>query len=240
MIGEGDCLRGTAGLCGRENDVALDGDNGGGREGARGGAGCGEPRACSRVMLEPLKPTMEGGRLVFTDGGGGGGASGGGSFGGSGFELEVDIEFELIIFESAFSCGSSLSSLGSCALGAISERNSRSSVDRARDLRSDPALLAREKRFRKRETADGAGGTAGITISGVVNELAAGDEGMTMAGVRAGEASRLSGTGDFVLSTLERVDIGGDRGPSTFTSMGGIDDTLRFKNESNPPPGFLG
>jgi hypothetical protein len=78
-------------------------------------------------------------------------------------------------------------------------------------LRSDPLPLAREKRFRKRETADGAGVTAGTTISGVVNELASGDEGVTMTELRAGEASRLSGTGEFVISTLERVDTGGDR-----------------------------
>lgn len=104
-------------------------------------------------------------------------------------------------------------------------------------MRSDPVTLAREKRFRKRETADGAGVTIGITISGVVDELATGDEGMTTADARAGEPSRLSGTGGFVPSTLER---GGDPEFSTFGSVRGIDDTLRFKNESNPPPGFLG
>lgn len=238
MIDGGGIFGGTAGLCGRENDVALDGDNGGGREGARVAEGCEEPCAGSRV-LRLLKPTTEEGRLVFTDGGCGGGANGGGSFGGSDVELETDVELELIIFESAFSCGSSLPSSGSCALGTMSERNSRSSVDRARDLRSDPTLLPREKRFRKRETADGAGVTVGITTSGVVNELATGDEGATAAGTRAGEASRLPGAGDLVLSTLERVDIGGDRGLSTLMSVAGPDDTLRFKNESNPPPGFL-
>jgi len=105
----GDCFVGTAGLCGRENDVTVAGDNGGGREGTRAGVG-GVPRAGSRVASKPVKPVKEAGRLVFTDGGFGGGASGGGSFGGNGVEFEMDDEFELIIFESAFTWGSSLSS----------------------------------------------------------------------------------------------------------------------------------
>jgi hypothetical protein len=95
-------LGGTAGLCGRENDVTVAGDNGGGRDRVRAGAGCGEPRTGSKAMLKPLNPATEGGRPVFTDGGFGGGASGGGSFGGNGVEF-VDVEFELIIFERAFS-----------------------------------------------------------------------------------------------------------------------------------------
>lgn len=101
--------------------------------------------------------------------------------------------------------------------------------------------LAREKRFRKRETADGTGVTAGITTSGAANELATGDEGAKTAGVRAGEISRFSGAWGFVLSTLERADIGGGRVFSTFTSAEGIDDDdLRFQNESNPAPCFFG
>lgn len=183
-------------------------------------------------MPKPLRPT-EGGRLVFTDGGFGGGASGGGSFVGNG------VGFEFIKLDSAFSWASPVSSSGSCALG-ISERKSRSSVDRAIDLRSDPVPLAREKRFKKRETADGAGATAGITISEAVDELATGDEGMKTGRVRAGEISRLSGAWGFVVSTLEREGIGGDRAFSTFASAEGIDDdALRFQNESNPAPGFL-
>jgi hypothetical protein len=101
--------------------------------------------------------------------------------------------------------------------------------------------LAREKRFRKRETADGAGVTAEITTSGAADELATGDEGMKTAGVRAGEISRFSGAWGCVLSTLERADIGGGRAISTFASAEGTDDDdLRFQNESNPAPCFFG
>lgn len=190
-------------------------------------------------MPKPLRPT-EGGRLVFTDGGFGGGAIGGGASGGGSF-VGNGVGFEFIKLDSAFSWALSVSSLGSCALGTISERKSRSSVDRAIDLRSDPMPLTREKRFRKRETADGAGVTTGITISGAADELASGDEGMKTAGVRAGEAPRFSGAWGFVLSTLEREDTGGGRAFSTFASAEGIDDdALRFQNESNPVPGFLG
>lgn len=147
---------------------------------------------------------------------------------------------EFIKLDSAFSCASSLPSSGSCALGTISERKSRSSVDRAIDLRSDPVPLAREKRFRKRETADGAGATAGIMTSGAADELPTGDEGIKTAGVRAGEMSRFSGAWGFVLSILERADIGGGRAFSTFASAYGIDDDpLRFQSESNLAPGFL-
>lgn len=185
-------------------------------------------------MPKPLRPT-EGGRLAFTDGGFGGGASGGGSFVGNG------VGFEYIILDSAFSGASSVSSSGSCALGTISERKSRSSVDRAIDLRSDPVPLAREKRFRKRETADGAGVTVEITTSGAADELATGDEGTKTVGVRTGETSRLSGTWGFVLSMLERAGIDGGRAFSTFASAESIDDdALRFQNESNPAPGFFG
>lgn len=234
LIGE-DGFGGTAGLCGRENDIPVTGDNGGGRNRARVELSCEEPRAGPSVMPKPLGPT-EGGRLTFTDGGFDGGASGGGSFVGNG------VGFEFIKLDSAFSWASSVSSSGSCALGTISERKSRSSVDRAIDLRSDPGPLAREKRFRKRETADGAGVTAEITTSGAADELAAGDEGMKTAGVRAGEISRFSDAWCFVLSTLERADMDGDRAFSIFASVEGTDDDddFRFQNESNPVPCFFG
>lgn len=176
---------------------------------------------------------------MFTDGGFGGGAIGGGAIGGGSF-VGNGVGFEFIKLDSAFSWASSVSSSGSCALGTISERKSRSSVDRAIDLRSDPVPLAREKRFRKRETADGAGVTTGITTSGTADELAAGDEGMKTAGVRAGDVPRFSGAWGFMLSTLERADKSGGRTSSAFASAEGIeDDALRFQNESNPAPGFL-
>jgi hypothetical protein len=176
---------------------------------------------------------------VFTDGGFGSGAIGGGVSGGGSF-VGNGVGFELIKLDNAFSWASSVSSSGSCALGTISERKSRSSVDRAIDLRSDPVPLPREKRLRKRETADDAGVTVGTTTSGTADELATGDECMRTVGVRAGETSRFSGAWGFVLSTLERADIGGGRAFSTFASGIDDDDALRFQNESNPAPGFLG
>lgn len=82
LIGE-DGFGDTAGLCGRETDIPITGDNGGGRDRARVEVSCEEPRADPSVMPKPLGP-IEGGRLAFTDGGFGGGASGGGSFVGNG------------------------------------------------------------------------------------------------------------------------------------------------------------
>lgn len=75
----------------------------------------------------------------------GGGANGAGSFVGSGVAS--------IIFDNALSWSSSILSL---ALGTISDRNSKSSGERASEfLELEPADLAREKRLRKRETAVG-------------------------------------------------------------------------------------
>jgi hypothetical protein len=75
----------------------------------------------------------------------GGGARGGGSF--------VDGGVDAIIFVNPLSCVSSSSS--SVALGTISERNSRSSEERAREFRElEPDDLLREKRLRNRETTE--------------------------------------------------------------------------------------
>jgi hypothetical protein len=76
-----------------------------------------------------------------------------------------------------------------------------------------PVWRASQKiqRLRRRETANGAGMTAEITTSGAADELAAGDEGMKTAGVRAGEISRFSDAWGFVLSMLERANIDGGR-----------------------------
>lgn len=83
----------------------------------------------------------------------GGGARGGGSF--------VDCGDDAIIFDNPLSCRSSPSS--SSALGTISERNSRSSEESARECRvTEPDDLLREKRLRNRETAD-AGAAASIS-----------------------------------------------------------------------------
>ncbi len=82
-----------------------------------------------------------GGRRV-----GGGGRAGGR---GSGFK----------IFESPLSWASPSSSLSSCALGTISERNSKSSDDNAnepRELEVLNPLCLREKRLKNRETPEGA------------------------------------------------------------------------------------
>lgn len=95
LIGE-DGFEGTAGLCGRENDIPVTGDNGGGRNKARAELSCKELRTGSSVMPKPLGST-EGGRLTFTDGGFGGGANGGGSFVGNG------VGFGFIKLDSAFS-----------------------------------------------------------------------------------------------------------------------------------------
>jgi hypothetical protein len=81
--------------------------------------------------------------------------------------------------------------------------------------------------------------TAEIATSGAADELAAGDEGMKMAGVRAGEISRFSDAWGFVRSTLERTNIDGSRAFSIFASIEGTDDK-RFQNESNPVLGFFG
>jgi hypothetical protein len=87
------------------------------------------------------------GRLI--DGGSGGGASGGGNFVGNGGDW--------IILDRASSCEPSLS-CSSLALGTKSDKNSRSSEDRARERRRfDAAGLLRVNRPRKRDTADGAG-----------------------------------------------------------------------------------
>lgn len=59
------------------------------------------------------------------------------------------------------------SSASSVALGTISERNSRSSVESASELRGlPPVLLRRENLFRNRETADGAGGVPERSCTG--------------------------------------------------------------------------
>lgn len=76
----------------------------------------------------------------------GGGAKGGGNLVGNGDEV--------IILDNSLSCDAS--STSSFALGTMSERNSRSSVDKAREFRGlDPEFLVREKRVRNRETAEG-------------------------------------------------------------------------------------
>jgi hypothetical protein len=74
----------------------------------------------------------------------GGGARGSGSF--------VGIGVDAIMFVNPLSCESSSSS--SVALGTISERNSRSSEERAREFRGVEPDDLREKRLRNRETAD--------------------------------------------------------------------------------------
>lgn len=89
-------------------------------------------------------------RLTLTEGGGGrGGGNGGGRIECCGCELKT--------LSNALMLASSSSS-PSLALG-ISERNSRSSDDRASEFRGlpDPIVLRRrENLFRKRETAEGA------------------------------------------------------------------------------------
>ena len=91
----------------------------------------------------------------------GGGANGGGKTG------AIDSRLALTNFSNASAESSSASSL---ALGTISERNSMSSEERARELRGllPIVLPRRENRLRKRDTAEGAGGVSerSGTVSG--------------------------------------------------------------------------
>lgn len=95
----------------------------------------------------------------------GGGAKGGGSFVGKGDDC--------IILERDFSCN--VSSTSSFAVGTISDKNSRSSEDRAREFRElcDTVGFVLEKRLRNRETAD-AGGLASGRLS--ASEFCMGNE----------------------------------------------------------------
>lgn len=126
----------------------------------------------------------------------GGGANGGGSF--------VDNGDDAIKFDSALSCTDSSGS--SLALGTMSDRNSRSSDERARELRGldPPDDLVREKRLRKRETAEGGGGEGSRTISACGFDMGAetgSDDTAELAG-----ASDTMGMGGMV-GVLERVVI---------------------------------
>ena len=58
------------------------------------------------------------------------------------------------------------------ALGTMSERNSRSSEDKAIGLRSLEPPFGREKRLRNRETADGAASSEGVSSRGLAEEAA--------------------------------------------------------------------
>lgn len=123
--------------------------------------GCLEPRDGGR-----LGPPTNGG--LFMDitlagrlAGFGGGASGGGSL------SETSRGFDWSILDSALSWGSS-SSVSSLALGTRSDRKSISSEESAMEFRG-LELFEREKRLKKRDTADGAAvgesGTTGSTGS---------------------------------------------------------------------------
>lgn len=100
-------------------------------------------------MFDPALAGLFDDAAVLREGAGGGGRIGGNDGG-------------LRMAASAFafappSCSLSCSSL---ALGTMSERNSRSSDDSASEFRGLPepmALRRLEKRFKKRDTADGAG-----------------------------------------------------------------------------------
>lgn len=117
-----------------------------------------EPKNESKlsIVLCPLCTALPGAPVGLTEGTLGGAGGGGGSMGGRGpGSTRLTNDF---MVKSWSSSGSSF------ALGTMSERNSRSSDDSARELRGFPlpnALRRREKRLRKRETADGAvaGGT---------------------------------------------------------------------------------
>lgn len=90
----------------------------------------------------------------------GGGARGGGSAG----TATTGSRFVLTNFSKA---SAEFSSASSAALGTMSDRNSRSSEDKASELCGlPPMLLRRENLFRNRETADGAGGVPERSCTG--------------------------------------------------------------------------
>jgi hypothetical protein len=124
------------------------------------------------------------------------------------------------------------SSGGSLALGTMSERNSRSSEESAKELFWVP--FPRANRFRKRETAEGGGAVAATAES-------VGGGGATE-GVDAfdGETAREAGGWEPDL-TLSRLDLGGelDRSLGASTGTGWIADALRFQNDSKPPVAFF-
>jgi hypothetical protein len=103
------------------------------------------PKAEDAGLLAAVVDAERGG------GASGGGRGGGGSAGGNGSGRKMSLRL-------LYPSGSS--SWLSEALGTISERNSRSSEDNASELRGlegPNELRLREKRLRKRETADGGG-----------------------------------------------------------------------------------
>ena len=131
-----------------------------------------EPNSKSRSL--PIAPE---GELIFNlaldallaalIGRSGGGAFGGGANGG-GKTGTTDSGFALTNFSSASVASWSASSL---ALGTMSDRNSRSSEDSARELRGLPPPPRRENRLRNLETAEGAGGVAERSTTGSGAEL---------------------------------------------------------------------
>ena len=162
--------------CAPDGVIGRDATNGGASAGAVGwatlpdGGAAAEskaPNRASRSLIAPVgevdfAPERAEDWLAALNGRGGGanggGASGGGAKGGG---ITADSRPALTNFSKASVDESS--SASSLALGTMSDRNSRSSDDNARVLRlfPGPRLLRRESRFRKRDTADGAGGVSG-------------------------------------------------------------------------------
>ena len=148
--------------------IGLDGDIGGASAGTAGRAAVpdamvelNEPKSRSRSFETPvgevlLEPALDEwlaalfGRRREPDGGG---AKGGGS---------ADTTGSRFAFTNCSSASAEVSSsASSLALGTISDKNSRSSEDSARELRGLPAALPRrENLLRKRDTAEGAAGTS--------------------------------------------------------------------------------
>lgn len=132
----------------------------------------------------------------------GGGARGGGSFVCSGDDA--------IIFDNPLSCKSSSSS--SLALGTISERNSISSEERAREFRETKLDdLLRENRLRNRETADGA-----CSISACGGNGGAGCGGGGRVETKAGSEDAVTLDEDG----LTGEDVGGNDGKSSTLARG--------------------
>lgn len=194
-----------------------------------------------------LELTKDGGDIGLGKGGArGGGARGGGSFVGSGGAR--------IIFDNASSL--STSSISSLALGTMSERNSRSSDDRAIEFRGLALgdLLDLENRPKNRETAEGTCASSSgpedatlasillvVEISAIVDIVAGGVVSTTLADWTTELAALTStlGRGEAMLDRGDTAPGVFDRTGEDEPDAGALVVDFLPKNESKPPVVFL-
>lgn len=161
----------------------------------------GEPEEIGTEGVIGRASTKGGGDSGFGSGGArGGGAKGGGSFVGTGGGR--------IIFDNAANLSSS--SISSLALGTISERNSRSSEDRAMEFRGlgFDGLFDLENRPKNRETAEGA-----CTSS-------SGSEGAELAAALG--VAEISAIADIVAEGVASVSLTDIEDDTGFVVIGGV------------------